>query len=125
MGNCARNVMGGSHVETQSRGWLLQRDHPRVLHWPLDWQLELLKGVEEYQVVQQIVWVHVVVACFRQSSTHWTQMICEEELGTCIPTVFQGDITMILLNVVRIRRSNNYGVLHIEIQYNIVYISIY
>ncbi len=46
-------------------------------------------------------------------------MTCEEELGTCIPTVtvFHGDITMIIPDAVRIRRNNNYGVLHTEIQY--------
>jgi hypothetical protein len=39
-------------------------------------------------------------------------MACEEELGTCIPTVFLGGIKMILLYAIRIRRNNNYGVLH-------------
>ena len=47
-------------------------------------------------------------------------MALEEELGACIPTVFQGDIMVIVLNAVRIRWDNNYGVLLTEIQYIIV-----
>jgi hypothetical protein len=39
-------------------------------------------------------------------------MALEEELGTGIPTVFQGNIMVILLNAVRIWWNNNYSVLH-------------
>jgi hypothetical protein len=50
-------------------------------------------------------------------------MTREEGLGTCIPTVFQGDNTMPLLDAVLtlIRRNKNYGVLQTEIQYITVY----
>jgi hypothetical protein len=39
-----------------------------------------------------------------------TQTALEEELRTCKPTVFQGDIMTILLNAVRIRWNNSNGV---------------
>jgi hypothetical protein len=39
-------------------------------------------------------------------------MAYEKELGGCMPTAFQRDITIILLNAVRIRRNNNHGILH-------------
>jgi hypothetical protein len=48
----------------------------------------------------------------------------EEELGSSIPTVFLGDITMIFQDAVRIRRNNHYGVLHTKtsiLQYILVY----
>jgi hypothetical protein len=43
-----------------------------------------------------------------------TQTALEEELGTFKPTVFQGDIMMILRNAVGIRWNNNNGVLSIK-----------
>ena len=39
-------------------------------------------------------------------------MAGEEELGASIPTVFQRNISWVVLNVVRIRRDYNYSVLH-------------
>ena len=41
----------------------------------------------------------------------WTQIALEKELGTCIPTVLQGNIKTILLNAVRTRWNNNNCVL--------------
>jgi hypothetical protein len=41
------------------------------------------------------------------------QRAIEEELGTYKPTIFQGDIMMILLNAVKIRWNNNNSVLSI------------
>ena len=38
-----------------------------------------------------------------QTSMLWMQIALEKELGTCIPTVLQGNIKTILLNAVRIR----------------------
>jgi len=72
-----------------------------------------------------VIWAVFVVSVLRQSSILRTQIACEEELLVCIPTVFPGDITMILLDAVRIRRNNNHGVLHTEIQYIIVCTSMY
>ena len=40
-----------------------------------------------------------------------TQMALEEELGTCKPTVFQGNSMTILLNAVRVWQNNYYSVL--------------
>jgi hypothetical protein len=39
-------------------------------------------------------------------------MAGEEELGASIPTVFQRNISWVVLNVVGIRRDYNYSVLH-------------
>ena len=46
------------------------------------------------------------------SPTCWTQVAGKEKLWTSIPTVFQRNIVVVLLNAVRIRRDNKYGVLH-------------
>ena len=46
-----------------------------------------------------------------QTSMLWTQIALEKELGTCIPTVLQGNIKTILLNAVRTRWNNNNCVL--------------
>ena len=108
----AHHVLSRSHVETQRWGWFIQLDHPSVLHRPLDGQLELFKGTEEHQAAHKIIWAGYVGLVFRLSSILWTDNAGEEELGTRIPTVFQGNITVILLNVVRIRRDYNYSVLH-------------
>ena len=71
MGDSASNVLDGSHIETWSRGWLIQLDHTSLLHWTLDGQLELLKGVEEYQVVQQVIRAYLEESILRQLSTDW------------------------------------------------------
>jgi hypothetical protein len=47
-----------------------------------------------------------------ESPTHWTQVAGKEKLLTSIPTVFQRNIFVNLLNAVRIRRDNKEGVLH-------------
>ena len=79
-------------------------------------------------MVEQIIWAVFVVSVLRQSTIPWTQMAREEELGACIPTVFQGDIMMILLNTERIRWNNNDGFVHTEISTSVnicVYTSMY
>ncbi len=58
-------------------------------------------------------WTGFVITVLRLSFMFRTQTALEEELGTCEPTVFQGDIMTILLNTVRIRWNNNNGVLSI------------
>jgi hypothetical protein len=40
------------------------------------------------------------------------QVAGEKELGSCIPTVFQGNINTILLNAVRLWRDNKYRILN-------------
>ena len=57
-----------------------------------------------------------------------TQIALEEELRTCIPTVFQRNSMTILLNAVRVRRNNNHSVLCLKpciLVYMLVYTSIY
>ncbi len=43
-------------------------------------------------------WTKFVDAVLWFSSLLWTQIALEKELGTCIPTVLQVNIKMILLN---------------------------
>ena len=55
-------------------------------------------------------------------------MALEEELRTCIPTVFQRNSMTILLNAVRVRQNNNHSVLCLKpciLVYMLVYTSIY
>ena len=54
----------------------------------------------------------------------WTQIALEKELGTCIPTVLQGNIQTVLLNAVWIRWNNNNSVLLTATKYIRVYTSI-
>jgi hypothetical protein len=44
-----------------------------------------------------------------------TQVASEEELGSCIPTVFQGNINTILLDAVRVWGDNKYRILDMYI----------
>jgi hypothetical protein len=58
----------------------------------------------------------------------WTQIALEKELGTCIPTVLQVNIKMILLNAVRIWWNYNNRVLRIPTMYisdDLAYILVY
>ncbi len=54
-------------------------------------------------------------------------MAGEEELGAGIPTlaVLEGNIIMVLLDAVRIQGGHDYGILHAEIQFITVYLSLY
>ncbi len=70
-------------------------------------------------------WTGFVCTVLLLSSMFRTQTALVEELGTCKPTVFQGDIMKILLNAVRIRWNNSNGVLSIQIKYIRVYTSMY
>ncbi len=99
-------------------GWLVQLDHPRVLHRPLNWQVKLFKGTEENQGALNIIRARFVGSVFRQPPILWTKNTCEEELGASIPTVLQGNIVVIILNAVRKRRDhdNLNGILQTAIQ---------
>ena len=55
-GNSTHHVLYWSHVQTLCWGWFVQLDYLWVLHWSLDGQMQLLKGVEEYQTIQVIIW---------------------------------------------------------------------
>jgi hypothetical protein len=111
-GDPAHHILDRSHVEAGCWGWFVQLHHPRVLHRPLQRQLKLFKGTEEDQGAFNVIWAFYVGSVFRQSPMLWTQNTCEEELGTGIPTVIQGNIVAILLNAVRKRRDHNNGILH-------------
>jgi hypothetical protein len=63
--------------------------------------------------IQVYTWTGFVITVLRLSSMFRTQTALEEELWTCKPTVFQGDIMTILLNAERIRWNNNNAVLRI------------
>jgi hypothetical protein len=101
-----------SHI--QAGGWhgLIQLGHPSMLHRPADGQFQLLKGAEEDQVVREVVRAASVGCILWGSPTNWTQVAGKEKLQTSIPTVFQRNIYVNLLNAVRIRRDTKDGVLH-------------
>ena len=61
--------------------------------------------------IQVYTWTSFVGAVLWLSCILWTQIALEKELGTCIPTVLQGNIQTILLNAVWIRWNNNNCVL--------------
>ena len=75
--------------------------------------------------VHVYTWTNFVVAALLLASMLWTQIALEKELGTCIPTVFQGYFKTNLLNAVRIWWNYNNGVLRIPTMYISVYTSIY
>jgi len=112
----AHHVLGRSHVEAGCRGWFIQLHHPRVLHRPLHRQVKFFKGTEENQGVNNVIRASMAAFVFRQSPILWTHNTCEEELGTGIPTVLQGNIVAILLNAVRKWRDHNNGILHTAMQ---------
>ena len=75
-----------------------------------------LEGTEENQGVNNVIRASMALFVFRQSPILWTHNTCEEELGTGIPTVLQGNIVAILLNAVRKWRDHNNGILHTAMQ---------
>jgi hypothetical protein len=78
-----------------------------MLHLPADGQIQLLKGAEEDQVVTEIIRAVSAVCILWGSPTSWMQVAGKEKLWVSISTVFQGNIVVVLLNAVRIRRDNN------------------
>ena len=75
-----------------------------------------------------VSWTNFVFAVLWLSSMLWTQIALEKELGTCIPTVLQVNIKMILLNAVRIWWNYNNRVLRIPTMYisnDLAYILVY
>ena len=67
--------------------------------------------------IQVYTWTSFVGAVLWLSCILWTQIALEKELGTCIPTVLQVNIKMILLNAVRIWWNYNNRVLRIPTMY--------
>jgi hypothetical protein len=63
-------------------------------------------------VVREVIRAASVECILWGSPTHLTQVACKQKLQTSIPTVFQRNIYVNLLNAVRIRRDNKDGVLH-------------
>ena len=70
-------------------------------------------------------WTSFVYTVLWLPSILRTQIALEKQLGTCIPTVFQGDIMTILLDTVRIQWNNKHSVLCIQTKYIRVYTSTY
>ncbi len=91
---------------------LIQLGHPSTLHRPADGQFQLLNSAEEDQVVTEVIRAASVGCILWGSPTRWTQVAGQEKLRTSIPTVFQLNIVVDLLNTVRIRKDNKDGVLH-------------
>jgi hypothetical protein len=104
----------GCWCNIQARGWrgLIQLGHPSTLHRPADRKFQLLKCAEQDQVVIVVIRPVSVVCILRGSPSRWTQVAGKEKLRTSVPTVFQRNIIILSFNAVRIRRDNNYGVLH-------------
>ena len=78
--------------------------------------------------IQVYTWTSFVGAVLWLSCILWTQIALEKELGTCIPTVLQVNIKMILLNAVRIWWNYNNRVLRIPTMYisdDLAYILVY
>ncbi len=90
----------------------MQLGHPSTLHRPADGRFQLLKGAEEDQVVMKVIRAAAVDPFLWGSPTFWTQVAGEEKLQMSIPTVFQRNIVVNLLNSVRIRRDNKDCVLY-------------
>jgi hypothetical protein len=89
---------------------------PELSIGPADRQFQLLKGAEEDQVVTKVIMAAAVNPIHWGSPTLWTQVVGKEKLlTTCvtsIPTVFQRNIVVNLLNAVRIRWDDKDGVLY-------------
>ena len=67
-----------------------------------------------YKYINVYTCIYLVLLCmyhFSATVQALEQIELVKELGTCIPTVLQGNIKTILLNAVRIRRNNNNCVL--------------
>ncbi len=87
----------------------------------MDGQLQLLKGAEEDQIEQQVIWADSVRWILGWSTTSLlvpvapeglsaTKVAGEEELRVGIPTVLERNISWVILNVVRKWRDYDYGV---------------
>jgi hypothetical protein len=74
------------------------------------------QGTEENQSAFNIIRARFVGSVFRQPPILQAQNTCEEELGTGIPTVLQGNIVAIILNAVRKLQDHNNGILRTAIQ---------
>ncbi len=85
---------------------------PQHSPWPADRQFQLLKGAEEDQVVMKVIRAAAIGPILWGSPTIWTQVAGKEQLWMSIPTVFQLNIVVNLLNAIRIRRDNKDGVLY-------------
>jgi hypothetical protein len=70
----------------------------------------MLKKTEK--VEHEVIRADFVLRVLRLPSTSRTQVALEEELGACIPTVFEGNIVYIFCDSVRIWRDHDNGVLH-------------
>jgi hypothetical protein len=89
----------------------------------MDGQVQLLKHAEKDEVEHEVIRAYFVGLALRLPSTSRTQVALEEELGACIPTVFQENIVYIFCDAVRIWRDHEDCVLHTPQRNNNVNIS--
>jgi hypothetical protein len=76
----------------------------------MDGQVQLLKRTEKDKVEHEVIRAEFVLRVLRLPSASRTQV--EEDLGACIPTVFNRNIAYIFCDAVRIWRDHDDGVLH-------------
>ncbi len=93
---------------------LVQFEDPSILHRSMDGQVKLLKRAEKDQVVHEVIRADFVLRVLRLPSASRTPVALEEELGTCIPTVFKRNISNIFCDAVRIWRDHSNDVLHTQ-----------
>ncbi len=49
-----------SHIGAWEWGRVVEFEHSSVLHWPMEEQVQLVKGAEEDQMEQQVIWADSV-----------------------------------------------------------------
>ncbi len=107
-------MVNWSHIKALYGARLVQFDDPSVLHRSMDGQVKLLKRAEKDQVVHEVIWADFVRQVLRLPSASRTQVALEEELETCIRTVFKRNSSNIFCDAVRIWSDHYNGVLHTQ-----------
>jgi hypothetical protein len=59
-GHSANHIGDRSDVKAWDWGRVVEFDNASVLHWPMDGQDQLLKGAEEDQIEQEVIWAEFV-----------------------------------------------------------------
>jgi hypothetical protein len=59
-GHSAEHVGYRSNIYARDRGRVVEFEHFSILHRPMDGQVQILKGAEEDQLEQQVIWADFV-----------------------------------------------------------------
>ena len=59
-GHSAQHVGYRSYIEARDRGRIVEFEQLSILHRPMDGQVQSLKGAEEDQLEQQVIWSYFV-----------------------------------------------------------------